>query len=170
MSWKVENAIKKVFGCFSRNKKTIYESEIEALKIIVNEINNHNKALVHNNEVYAKLLAMHIKNEYRKYKSIDFAITQINKDLKKPLEYHLNVLSNCIISTEYLNYLKSLDIEATQEEQSTIDGLEKLEVKFFKQHEKGILDKLKTAYSDKEIKEKFYLTANDFLKDVENYS
>jgi hypothetical protein len=170
MSWKVENAIKKVFGCFSRNKKTIYDNEIEALKIIVDEINNHNKALIHNNEIYAKLLSMHILSEDRKYKSIDFAITQINKDLKYSLSYHIGILSTHIISGEFVQYLQTLKIEATEEEQSTIEGLEKLEQKFFKQHEKGILDKLKTAYSHKEIQNKCYLTANDFLKDVENYS
>jgi len=169
MRWKVENAIKKVYACFSRNKKTVYESEIDAFKIMVDEINNHNKALVHNNEVYAKLLAMHIKNEYRRYRDVNFTIKKINDDLKYSLGFHLSELSNCIISLEFVQYLQTLEVEATEEEQSTIEGLERLEDKFFKHHEKGIFDKIKTSYSKTEIENKFILTANDFLKDVENY-
>lgn len=46
MSWITENAMKRVFNAFKRSKDKIYKEDIEALKVLNEELLNNQKSML----------------------------------------------------------------------------------------------------------------------------
>ena len=58
MSWKTENAVRRIYNSFKRVKSNIYKEDIEALKTVADALENAKKSYVNDNALFAKLLAV----------------------------------------------------------------------------------------------------------------
>lgn len=160
MSWKEKASITRIFNVFKRNKERIYKEDIEALKTLDEFINSESKQLTTGNLLFAKLLAIHLRQNLNYYGDIKTAIKALQKELKHPLNYQLEFLTKDLNHNEFINYLKSegLNFENVIIDKSPIGD---------KQRE--VLTKLKTEWSFEIVEKSFYNSANDILKEVENY-
>jgi len=73
MSWHTDNAVKRIFNSFKRLKNQIFEQDIEALKLLNEELINNQKNYVNDNRLFLKLLAIHLKTEVDYFRDINFA-------------------------------------------------------------------------------------------------
>jgi len=168
MSWQLENAKKRVFNVFIRNKDKIYKEDIEALKTINTELELKRDKYVNDNLLYAKLLAILLTTELRYTKDIKASIKEVSTDLSKPLDFHLDFLRmnlNDIDLESHLNYLGLLDFDFWDVTQET--KLKKN--KIINSIKPEMIDKIKHNWTLENVKKSFYNTANEFLQDVDNY-
>jgi nitric oxide reductase activation protein len=100
MSWTEQNAFKRIYNVFKRNKNNIYSEDIEALKLLNTALENKNKQFVTQNLLYAKLLAIHLNQNLMYYGSIEEAIKKIKSDLSLSLNYNLIYLQKNLNNTE----------------------------------------------------------------------
>ena len=165
MSWKEKSNVFKIFNAFKRNKDRVYESEIEALKDLDEFINQESKLNTHYNLIYAKILALFLIQNIEYYKGIKEAVTSLKNELKKPLDYQLQILTMQLNSNEMINYLKTIKVL------NEIDGkvLSEIDKINLKKNEKEIIEKLTNSWTNENVEKSFYNTANDLLKDIENY-
>jgi len=168
MSWQIENAKKRVFNVFKRNKDKIYKEDIEALKNINTELELKRDKYVNDNLLYAKLLAVLLTTELRYTKDIKASIKEIGSDLSKPLDFHLDFLRmnlNDIDLESHLNYLGLLDFDFWDVTQETKQKKNEI----INSIKPEMIDKIKHNWNLENVKKSFYNTANEFLQDVDNY-
>lgn len=171
MSWATDNAMNRVFNVFKRfneQKGKLWDNDVEALKTINTALENASKEYVTNNLLYAKLLAITLANELRYRKDIKDAIKGVSSELLKPLDFHLDFLKmhlNEVDLESHLRHLGLLDFDfwdVTQETQNKkntiIQGIKP-----------EMIDKIKHSWTLENVKKSFHKTANDFLKDIDNY-
>jgi cupin superfamily acireductone dioxygenase involved in methionine salvage len=142
MSWQNKKHITKIFNAFKRNKERIYKEDIEALKNLDEFINESSKNLTKDNLIYAKLLCVFLRQNVHHYKDIKFAIKELKFQLNIPLDRQIELL------TYDLNLI-SLQNETDAKE---------------------VFKKMDNAWSKEQVEKSFYNSANDILKEIENYS
>lgn len=142
MSWQNKKHVTKIFNAFKRNKERIYKEDIEALKNLDEFINESSKNLTKDNLIYAKLLCVFLRQNVHHYKDIKFAIKELKFQLNIPLERQIELL------TYDLNLI-SLQNETDAKE---------------------VFKKMDNAWSKEQVEKSFYNSANDILKEIENYS
>jgi cupin superfamily acireductone dioxygenase involved in methionine salvage len=142
MSWQNKKHITKIFNAFKRNKERIYKEDIEALKNLDEFINESSKNLTKDNLIYAKLLCVFLRQNVHHYKDIKFAIKELKFQLNIPLDRQIELL------TYDLNLI-SLQNETDAKE---------------------VFKKMDNAWSKEQVEKSFYNSANDLLKEIENYS
>ena len=171
MSWINQNALKIVFNVYKRFKEQkgkIWDNDIEALKTINTALENDSKAYVNDNILYAKLLAILLTNELLYRKDIKEALKAVSSDLLKPLDYHLDMMRmhlNDIDLEAHFNHLGLLDFDFWDVTQETKDKKNEI----INNIKPEMIDKIKHNWLLENVKKSFYNTANDFLKDVDNY-
>lgn len=161
MSWELKRNVTRIFNVFKRNKDRIYKEDIDALKALDEYINTESKSITTGNLIFAKLFALYLRQNINYYGDIRTAIKALQKELKQPLNYQLEFLTKDLNHNEFINYLKSegLQFENVIIDKSPING-----------KEKEVLTKLKTEWSFEVVEKSFYNSANDILKEVENYT
>jgi hypothetical protein len=142
MSWQNKKHVTKIFNAFKRNKERIYKEDIEALKNLDEFINESSKNLTKDNLIYAKLLCVFLRQNVHHYKDIKFAIKELKFQLNIPLDRQIELL------TYDLNLI-SLQNESDPKE---------------------VFKKMDNAWSKEQVEKSFYNSANDLLKEIENYS
>lgn len=166
MSWQTDNYIKRIFNAFKRSKDKIYTEDIEALKQLNNELIVMQKTYVNDNILFLKLLSIHLKTELDYFKDIGFAKKNIHSQLSLPIDYHINLLKKSLEHIDFENYGKSLGLsfEFLDSEETEIKDKEILT-----NNQKEIIEKLKKEWTYDKVEKALYNTANEFLKDTENY-
>jgi len=142
MSWEQKRYVTKIFNAFKRNKERIYKEDIEALKNLDEFINESSKNLTKDNLIYAKLLCVFLRQNIHYYKDIKFAIKELKFQLNIPLDRQI----------ELLTY--DLNLITLQNETDA----------------KEVFKKMDNAWSKEQVEKSFYNSANDLLKEIENYS
>lgn len=142
MSWEQKRYVTKIFNAFKRNKERIYKEDIEALKNLDEFINESSKTLTKDNLLYAKLLCVFLRQNIHHYKDVKFAIKELKFQLNIPLDRQIELL------TYDLNLINL---------QSSKDA-----------HE--VFKKMDNAWTKEQVEKLFYNSANDLLKEIENYS
>jgi len=165
MSWKEQNAIKRIYNTFKRVQKGIFNEDVEALKILKDNLDYSAKQTAEDNLLYAKLLAIHLRQTFEYFGDIKLTIKKVKDELEIPLEAHLQFLEKKMNDIELKNYIESLGIKIDFE---TYEDLEKNKANI-KEHQKEIINKMKSTWSYDTVEKSFYNTANTFLKDVNNY-
>lgn len=142
MSWVLKKNVAKIFNAFKRNKERIYKEDIEALKSLDEFINENSKAMTKDNLLYAKLLCVFLRQNIHHYKDVKFAIKELKFQLNISLDRQIELL------TYDLNLIE-LQKQDTPEK---------------------VLDKLNKTWSKEVVEKSFYNSANDLLKEIENYT
>lgn len=156
-------SIKRLRFTFSKKNKP-NDTDIEALNIVLKTINDYQQKGVDDNRVFAKLLCLYIKKEYQDGSNdINQTIEILGKDLKMPLEFHIDNLSNKILSTQLINFVATLRVDAVENELTTIEGIEKVEKRFWTENQNEIMDEIRFMNSKENIRNNFYMTANQIL-------
>lgn len=86
------------------------ETDKIALNKIISDINKQATDTVVENQLFAKLYAIVLKDFIVHYQNIDFANTQINKELSLPMSFHLEMLRLELNQVEMHNFFKSKGI------------------------------------------------------------
>lgn len=149
MSWREENAVKRIFSSFKRLKTQIFNQDIEALKLINESLENNKKSYVNDNLLYAKLLCYVLDRNLHYHDDIKIAIKNAADILKEPLEFHLAMLHKNINDKNILKHIENIDFENTDQ--------------------KELIKKLENSFSFESVESSFYNTANDFLNETSNY-
>jgi len=163
MSWRTQNAMKTVFNVFKRFKDQngkVWNNEVEALKLLNTELEINQKSYINDNLLYAKLVCYMINQNLHHHGNIKTSIKAISDILKEPLDFHLQNLHKNLNHQDVINYLKSIDMYF-ETYKTDLNDLSK--------NEKEIIEKLKTNWTYENVSKSFYNTANDFLKETENY-
>lgn len=161
MSWELKRNVTKIFNAFKRNKERIYKEDIEALKNLDEFINESSKQFTKDNLIYAKILIINLRQNLHFYRSMNTTIKSLQKELKIPLDYQLEMLTKELNNLSLLNYC-------------TEKGVNFDEVFFDKSkatnEEKEFIEKIKKNWTKEQVEKSFYNSANDLLKEIENYS
>lgn len=160
MSWLSDNAVKRIFNAFKRSKDKIYKEDIEALKLLNDELINSQKQYVNDNILYAKLLSVILMQEVRYFNDMKMAIKNVNGIFLLPLENHIENLRNELNRNDFNLYIESIGIDLNSN---------KNEDKILENNQKEIIEKLNKFWNYEKVEKSFYNTANDFLKDFNNY-
>lgn len=142
MSWENKRYITKIYNAFKRNKERIYKEDIEALKSLDELISKESEQTTKDNLIYAKLLCVFLRQNIHYYKDVKFAIKELKFQLNIPLDRHIELL------TYDLNLI-SLQNETEAKE---------------------VFKKMDNAWTKEQVEKSFYNSANDLLKEIENYS
>ncbi len=142
MSWENKRYVTKIFNAFKRNKERIYKEDIEALKSLDEFINESSKNFTKDNLIYAKLLCVFLRQNIHYYKDIKFAIKELKFQLNIPLDRQI----------ELLTY--DLNLITLQNETDA----------------KEVFKKMDNPWTKEQVEKSFYNSANDLLKEIENYS
>lgn len=167
MSWKTQNAFNRVFNVFKRSKEKVYKEDIEALKVLDLALKNTSKAYVNDNLLFAKLLVYVLDRNVHNNGDIKASIKIVADILKEPLDYHLQMFQANLNQKGIDSYLQSLGfnldhLNHSKERQETND-------KILKENQKEIIDKMKANWTYENVSKSFYNTANEFLKETDNY-
>ena len=149
MSWKLENNTKRIYNVFKRSKSQIYSEDIEALKDVLNHIEEGKKQVSIDNILFLKLLSIHLLQNLDYYGNIKGAVKECGKLLNQPLNHHIEKLRISLNYLEVKEYVDNLRMEEYNDPE--------------------ILDKLNKEWSYKVVENSLYNSCNDFIKDVENY-
>lgn len=168
MSWTEQNAFKRIYNVFKRNKNNIYSEDIEALKSLNTALENKNKEFVTQNLLYAKLLAIQLNQNLMYYGSIEEAIKKIKYDLSLSLNYNLIYLQKNLNNTELINYFKSIGVN-TSNPHLLSDEQNKNDKNIISDKQKEIIEQLKKNWDFELVEKSFVKTANELLKDVNYY-
>ena len=109
MSWENKKNVLRIFNTFKRLKDKIYHQDIDALKEIDNFINQKSKQNTKDNLIYAKILALYLKQNIYYYKDIRTAIKSLAKELKMPFRDAHHVTGHIVKLAED----KSIDFSFT---------------------------------------------------------
>lgn len=168
MSWTEQNAFKRIYNVFKRNKNNIYSEDIQALKLLNETLENKNKQFVTKNLLYAKLLAIQLNQNLMYYGNIDEAIKKIKSDLSLSLNYNLIYLQKNLSNTELINYFNSIGVNTSNPNLLTDE--QKLNDKnIISNKQKEIIEQLKKNWDFELVEKSFVKTANELLKDVNYY-
>ena len=164
MSWHSDLAVKRIFNSFKRLKNQIYNEDIEALKLLNEELLNSQKNYVNDNILFAKLLSHCLRNELKHQGSMKTAIKSIDSILKTPLSHHTEFLRMELNHKDFLDYLESLGIETDHFNYENNNDL------ILTENQKEVTEKLNKFWNYDKVEKSFYNSANEFLKDVNNYN
>jgi hypothetical protein len=142
MSWQNKKHITRIFNAFKRNKERIYKEDIEALKSLDELISKESEQTTKDNLIYAKLLCVFLRQNVHHYKDIKFAIKELKFQLNIPLDRQIELL------TYDLNLIELQKLESAEQ----------------------VFEKMDNAWSKEQVEKSFYNSANDLLKEIENYS
>ena len=142
MSWQNKKHISRIFNAFKRNKERIYKEDIEALKSLDELISKESEQTTKDNLIYAKLLCVFLRQNVHHYKDIKFAIKELKFQLNIPLDRQIELL------TYDLNLIELQKLESAEQ----------------------VFEKMDNAWSKEQVEKSFYNSANDLLKEIENYS
>jgi hypothetical protein len=142
MSWENKRYITKIYNAFKRNKERIYKEDIEALKSLDELISKESEQTTKDNLIYAKLLCVFLRQNVHHYKDIKFAIKELKFQLNIPLDRQIELL------TYDLNLIELQKLDSAEQ----------------------IFEKMDNAWSKEQVEKSFYNSANDLLKEIENYS
>jgi len=167
MSWQIENAKKRVFNVFKRNKDKIYNEDIEALKTINTELELKRDKYVNDNLLFAKLLVYVLDRNVHQNGDIKASIRIVADILKEPLDYHLQMFQINLNQKGIDRYLQSLgfNLEHLNHDKKVKEQNELI----LKDNQKEIIVKLKVNFTLENVKKSFYNTANQFLQETDNY-
>lgn len=167
MSWKTENALKRVFNAFKRSKEKIYKEDIEALKLLNDELKTKQEVYVNDNLLYAKLLCYVLDRNLHHNGDVKASIKIVSDILKEPLDYHLQMFQTNLNNKGLENYLLSIgyNLELLDHSKEKKESNESI----LKDKEKEIIEKLKVNWTYEAVKKSFYNTANEFLQETDNY-
>lgn len=161
MSWELKRNVTKIFNAFKRNKERIYKEDIEALKNIDEFINESSKQFTKDNLIYAKILIINLRQNLHFYRSMNTTIKSLQNELKLPLDFQLEMLTKELNNLSLLNYCAE-------------KGVNFDEVLFDKykatKEQKEFIEKIKKNWSKEQVEKSFYNSANDLLKEIENYT
>lgn len=149
MSWKTEFAVKRIFNSFKRLKNQIFTQDIEALKLINETLAESEKQYINDNLLYAKLLCYVLDRNLHHNGDIKTAIKNAADILKEPLDFHLQMLHKNINDKNILKHIDDIDFENTDQ--------------------KELIKKLENSFSYESVEKSFFNTANDFLRETDNY-
>jgi hypothetical protein len=164
MSWKTENAIKRIFNAFKRSKDKIYTEDIEALKLLNTELNNDLKKTVVDNILFAKLLCYIIDRNLHCNGDIKESIRVASDILKEPLDVRINMMQINLNNKELDNYLIYLGIKEQVFKSDEIENN-----KIISENQNELAKKMQTNWTYEKVSKSFYNTANDLIKDINNY-
>jgi hypothetical protein len=142
MSWLHKKNVTRIFNAFKRNNQRIYKEDMEALKSIDELIDSISQQTTKDNLVYAKLLCVFLRQNIHYYKDIKLAIKELKYQLKIPLNTQLEML------TYDLNLIELQKLESAEQ----------------------VFEKMDKAWTREQVEKSFYNSANDLLKEIENYS
>ena len=142
MSWQNKKHITRIFNAFKRNKERIYKEDIEALKSLDELISKESEQTTKDNLIYAKLLCVFLRQNVHHYKDIKFAIKELKFQLNIPLDRQIELL------TYDLNLIELQKLESAEQ----------------------VFEKMDNAWTKEQVEKSFYNSANDLLKEIENYS
>ncbi len=142
MSWQNKKHITRIFNAFKRNKERIYKEDIEALKSLDELISKESEQTTKDNLIYAKLLCVFLRQNIHYYKDIKFAIKELKFQLNIPLDRQIELL------TYDLNLIELQKLESAEQ----------------------VFEKMDNAWTKEQVEKSFYNSANDLLKEIENYS
>ena len=168
MSWTEQNAFKRIYNVFKRNKNNIYSEDIDALKLLNTALENKNKQFVTQNLLYAKLLAIQLNQNLMYYGSIEQAINKIKSDLSLPLNFNLIYLQKNLSNTELINYFNSIGVNTSNPHLLT-DEQKQNDKNIISDNQKEIIEQLKKNWDFELVEKSFVKTANELLKDVNYY-
>jgi hypothetical protein len=168
MSWTEQNAFKRIYNVFKRNKNNIYNEDIQALKLLNEALENKNKQFVTKNLLFAKLLAIQLNQNLMYYGSIEQAIKKIKYDLSLSLDYNLIYLQKNINNTELINYFNSIGVNTTNPNLLTVEQKQN-DKNIITSKQKEIIEELKNNWDFELVEKSFVKTANELLKDVNYY-
>lgn len=168
MSWTEQNAFKRIYNVFKRNKNNIYSEDIEALKLLNTALENKNKQFVTQNLLFAKLLAIQLNQNLMYYGSIEEAIKKIKYDLSLSLNYNLIYLQKNLNNTELINYFKTIGVN-TSNPHLLSDQQKQNDKNIISDNQKEIIEKLKKNWDFELVEKSFVKTANELLKDINYY-
>ena len=155
------------FTILKQNKPN--QTDADALNILTKEISENQIKKVENNKVFGKLLLLFLKNEYEKNNDINTGIYLLSEFLKPTLNEMLVMFANQLQTTQLINYIKTLAIDADIEKMDTdIDYIKLIENKFWNNNQKNIIEEIKFLNSASETIKNFYMTANEILNN-ENF-
>lgn len=160
MSWKSDKAIERLVRTFQRVKSQIFEQDVEAIKTINETIEVNEKQYVNDNILFAKLLCYFLNLNLHHHGSMKLAIKEAHNVFKISLSEHLEIITKNLNNQESINYLKSIEIDF----ESYSNQPEILSKK-----ESEIIEKIKTNWELTKVSKSFYNTANEFLRDTDNY-
>jgi hypothetical protein len=164
MSFQTDNAVKRIFNSFKRLKNQIFEQDIEALKLLNEELINNQKNYVNDNILFAKLLNYALRNELKHQGSMKMAIKSIDSILKTPIAHHTEFLRLELNHKDFLDYVESLGIETDH-----LNHKENNNDLILTENQKEVQDKLTKFWNYDKVEKSFYNSANEFLKDLNNY-
>jgi hypothetical protein len=164
MSWVIQNSVNRVFNAFKRNKNNIYKEDIEALKLINEALLEREKTLVNDNILFAKLLSIQLRQNIIYFKDIGLAIKAVQRDLRNTVEFNINLLTLDLNNHELENYFKSIGIHK-------YDTLQEWESnkQIISDNQQEISKKVLKSWSVEDVEKSFYKSANQIIKDIENY-
>ena len=142
MSWQNKKHISRIFNAFKRNKERIYKEDIEALKSLDELISKESEQTTKDNLIYAKLLCVFLRQNVHHYKDIKLAIKELKFQLNISLDRQIELL------TYDLNLIELQKLESAEQ----------------------VFEKMDNAWSKEQVEKSFYNSANDILKEIENYS
>lgn len=161
MSWKSDRAIERVVKLFKRAKSQIFDEDIKAIKTISETIEENEKKYVTDNILYAKLLCHSLNLSLHHHGNMKLAIKEADNVFKMSLREHLEMITINLNNQEVINYLKSIGFDVDREILSDVLELNGNQEEF--------LQKLKTNWELTKVSKSFYNTANEFLRDTDNY-
>ena len=161
MSWELKRNVTKIFNAFKRNKEMIYKEDIDALKNIDEFINESSKQLTKDNLIYAKVLAINLRQNLHYYQSMNTSIKSLQNELKLPLNYQLEMLTKELNNITLLNYFRDKGVNF--DEMFFDKSLASKE-------QKEVTEKILSSWTKEQVEKSFYNSANDLLKEIENYS
>lgn len=147
------------------NQNKANQTDIEALNIVLETIGKSQKETIEDNRPFAKLLCMYLANRYElTNQNINAVVYFLQRDLKKPLDYHITALSNQMRTTQLLNFVNTLRVDGTEIE---FENPEALEQKFWNVNQQQVIEEIKFLNSEANITNQFYMTANQILQTPE---
>lgn len=166
MSWSSDKALERLIKTFQRIKNGIFKEDIDAVKKLAETIEENEKLIVIDNILFAKLLCHVLNTNLHHYGNMKNSLYVVQDVFKRPLDHHIEFLSDNLNNQELNNYLKSigvnLEFEETKDE--NLNNIEKL-----KSNQKEIIEKIKNNWSKSKVEKSFVKSVNEFLRDPENY-
>lgn len=159
MGWQEKKAITRIFNTFKRVK--VYDEDINALKLL-NDFNEEEcKKFISSNLIFAKLYCLVLRQNIEYYGDIKSAIKGINKELSLPINQSIEILTKVLNHKENVNYFKSIGVDF---------DTRKDETEIIKENQKEITNHLLKSWTFENVEKSFYKSANDTLKEINNYS
>jgi len=167
MSWTTDNALNRIVNVYKRFKEQkgkLWDKDIEAIQTLSTEIENSQKTYVNDNILYAKLLSHILKQNLAHYGSMPMAIKATSDILNTPINEHIEWLRLELNNQDDINFFKGLDLEIDH-----LNHKENNNDKILTDNQKEIKEKFGKFWNYEKVSSSFYKSANEFLKDINNY-